>query len=92
MEPDTTDLTVRGLRSVLEAFAQRALLDDHYRAHPTSRSDLVEVSLAAAAIDGHPLADRPDLVRRAAEGVRSLVADPTPDDVLAYAAGLAAAA
>lgn len=92
LAPSTTDLTVRGLRSVLEAFAQRAVLDAHYRAHPEARPDLVEVSLATAAIDGHPLADRPDLVRRAAEGVRSLTTDPTPDDVLAYAAGLAAAA
>ena len=88
----TTDLTVRGLRSVLEALAQRAVLDEHYRTHPAARPDLVEISLAAAAIDGHPLAERPDLVRRAAEGVRSLVPNPTPDDVLAYAAGLAAAA
>lgn len=92
LAPSTTDLTVRGLRSVLEAFAQRAVLDAHYHAHPEARPDLVEVSLATAAIDGHPLADRPDLVRRAAEGVHSLTADPTPDDVLAYAAGLAAAA
>lgn len=92
LAPSTTDLTVRGLRSVLDAFAQRAVLDAHYEAHPAARPDLVEVALAAAAIDGHPLADRPDLVRRAAEGVRGLTLEPTPDDVLAYAAGLAAAA
>jgi len=88
----TTDLTVQGVRAALEAFAQRALLDEHYRAHPDARPDLAEIALATAAIDGHPLADRPDLVRRAADGVRGVKDDPTPDDVLVYAAGLAAAA
>lgn len=92
LAPSTTDLTVRGLRSVLEAFAQRAVLDEHYLAYPEARPDLAEISLAAAAIDGHPLADQPDLIRRAAEGIRDFVPDPTSDDVLAYAAGLAAAA
>ena len=92
LTPSTIELSVRGLRAVLEAFAQRAVLDAHYQAHPAARLDVAEVALAAAAIDGHPLAHRPDLVRRAAEGVRDLILDPTPDDVLAYAAGLAAAA
>lgn len=30
----TTELTVRGLRDALEAFAHRAVLDAHYRSHP----------------------------------------------------------
>lgn len=88
----TTDLTMQGLRAVLETFAQRVVLEAHYREHPEARPDLAEVALAAAMIDGHPLAGRPDLVRRAADGVHSLKDEPTPDDVLAYAAGLAAAA
>jgi len=88
----TTELTVRGLRDTLEAFAQRAVLDAHYRAYPTARPDLAEVALAAAEIDGSPLAARPELIRRAAEAVRSLKDDPDPDDVLLYAAGLADAA
>lgn len=88
----TTDLTVHGLRGVLEAFVQRALLDDHYRAYPDARPDLADIALAAAAIDGHPLADRPELIRRAAQDVGGVKDDPTPDDVLIYAAGLAAAA
>ncbi|HVF75100.1 MAG TPA: hypothetical protein VM938_08625 [Acidimicrobiales bacterium] len=87
----TTELTVRGLRDALEAFAQRAVLDAHYRAHPDARPDLEEVALATAAIDGSPLADRPDLVRRAVVEVHALKDDPTPDDVLLYAAGLGAA-
>ena len=88
----TTELTVKGLRDRLEAFAQRAVLDAHYRAYPAARPDLAEVALAAAEIDGNPLAERPELIRRAASAVRNLRADPDPDDVLLYAAGLADAA
>jgi hypothetical protein len=88
----TTELTVRGLREVLEAFAQRVVLDAHYKEHPEARPDLAEVALAAAEIDGSPLAARPDLVRRAAAEIGAVKDDPTPDDVLVYAAGLAAVA
>jgi hypothetical protein len=88
----TTELTVKGLRDTLEAFAQRAVLDAHYRAYPLARPDLADVALAAAEIDGNPLADRPELIRRAADAVRSLKDNPEPDDVLLYAAGLADAA
>lgn len=88
----TSELTVRGLRDTLEAFTQRAVLDAHYGAHPEARPDLAEVALAAAEIDGNPLADRPDLIRRAAREIRAIKDDPVPDDVLLYAAGLAAAA
>jgi hypothetical protein len=88
----TTELTVRALRDTLEAFAQQAVLDAHYAAHPELRPDLAEVALAAAELDGNPLANRPDLVRRAAAEVGSIKDDPDADDVLLYAAGLAAAA
>lgn len=88
----TTELTIRGLRDALEAFAQRAVLDAHYRAHPHARPDLAEVALASAEIDGNPLAERPELVRRAAVEVRALKDDPSSDDVLMYAAGLSAVA
>jgi len=88
----TTALTVRGLRDVLEAVAQRALLDAHHRAHPQARPDLVEMALAAAEIDGNPLASRPELLHRAASEVSAIRNNPTADDVLLYAAGLAAAA
>ncbi len=87
----TTELTVRGLRDALEAFAQRAVLDTHYRSHPGARPDLAEIALSAAEIDGHPLAARPDLLRRAAAEVGLVKDNPDPDDVLLYAAGLAAA-
>jgi hypothetical protein len=87
----TTHLTVRGLRDLLEAVAQRALLDTHYGAHPLTRPNLAEIAQAAAEIDGNPLAERPDLLRRAASEVSAIRDNPTADDVLLYAAGLAAA-
>ncbi|MGH8905061.1 MAG: hypothetical protein ACRD0K_00705 [Egibacteraceae bacterium] len=53
--------------------------------------DGVGVALAAAQIDGSPLANRPDLLRRAATEIGAVKDDATPDDVIIYAAGLAAA-
>lgn len=88
----TTEITVAGLRDRLEAFAQRAVLDEHYREHPSARPSLAEVALAAAEIDASPLAGKPELVQRAAEDVSAFRDAPTADDVLLYAAGLAAAA
>jgi len=88
----TAEFTVQGMRAVLEAFAQRAALDAHYAAHPDTRPDLAEIALATAELDDHPIASHPQLIRRAADGVQHIKDDPTPDDVLVYAAGLAAAA
>ncbi len=88
----TTELTVRGLRDLLEAAAQRAVLDAHYEAHPEARPDLAEIALATAQLDGHPLEQQPELVRRAAAEIVAVIDDPTPDEVLSYAAGLTAAA
>lgn len=88
----TTELTVRGLREALEAVAQRQILDAHYRRHPEARPDLAEIALVAAQLDGHPLATRPELIRRAATEIMSFTDDPSPDDVLSFAAGLASAA
>lgn len=87
----TTELTVRGLRDALDAFAQRAVLDAHYRSHPDARPDLAEIALATAQLDGNPLAQQPELIRRAAVDVTAMKDEPTPDEVLLYAAGLAAA-
>ncbi len=87
----TTELTVRGLREVLESLVQRAVLDAHYQRFPGARPDLAEIALVAAELDGHPLAARPDLVRRAAVEIILITEDPSPDEVLSYAAGLAAA-
>jgi hypothetical protein len=87
----TTDLTVDSLRHKLEAFADLALLEAHYTKHPSARPDLAEVALAMAELDGNPLAERPDLLRRAATDIVGIKPDADADDVLLYAAGLAAA-
>ena len=55
----TTELTVRGLRDLLAAAAQRAVLDAHYEAHPGARPDLAEIALAAAQLDGGGGLNRP---------------------------------
>lgn len=88
----TSELTTRGLRAELELAARRAVLDAHYEQYPHARPDLGEVAQMAAELNGHPIAARPDLIGRAAVELRDLVEDPSPDEVLAYAAGLAAAA
>jgi len=87
-----TELTIAGLRHALDAVAQRALLDAHYAQYPDAKPSLAEIALAAAELDGNPLAAQPALIRRAAEQVATLLPDPDADDVLLFAAGLAAAA
>jgi hypothetical protein len=89
--PSVTEVTVRGLRSELEAVANRVVLDQHYREHPDARPERWEIALATAEISGHPLAAQPQMIRRAADELARIVDDPTPDEVLAYASGLAAA-
>ncbi|MHB1584326.1 MAG: hypothetical protein ACYCU7_13810 [Acidimicrobiales bacterium] len=88
----TSELTVRGLRDVLGAFAQRRLLDAHYRTHPEAKPDLAEIALALAELDGRPLAEQPELIRRAAQEVVAVKPSADADDVLLYAAALATAA
>jgi hypothetical protein len=84
-----TELTVRGLRDKLDAIAQRVALDEHYGEHPEARPTLAEVALATAELDGNPLKDRPDLIERSAASMLALKKEPSPDDVLHYAAGYA---
>jgi hypothetical protein len=86
-----TELTVRGLRDRLDAITQRAALDEHYQEYPEARPTLAEVALATAQLDGDPLKDHPELIERAATELLAKMNDPTPDQVLAYAGGLASA-
>jgi hypothetical protein len=88
LDANANDATVQALRDRLEAFAQRRALDAHYAAHPGVRPSLAEIALAAAELDGDPLAEEPALIRRAAKEVVVLRPGATPDDVLVYAAGL----
>ncbi|MDP9073284.1 MAG: hypothetical protein M3N98_03745 [Actinomycetota bacterium] len=85
---DATDATVQALRDRLEAFAQRRALDAHYTAHPEARASLPELALAAAELDGDPLAAEPAFIHRAAKEIVAFRPGATADDVLVYAAGL----
>ena len=92
LDATSNDVAVRALRERIEAFAQRLALDAHYAAHPHARPSLAAMALAAARLDGDPLADQPDLLARSAREVAALRPAPSADDVLLYAAALARAA
>jgi hypothetical protein len=75
-------------RAALEAFAQRAALDEHYALHPESRPALDDVAHALAVLDHSPLADRRDLIAQAAVEVVAAKPSADGDDVLLWAASL----
>lgn len=83
--PSATALTADALRSRLEAVVLQAALDSHYREHPKARPSLADLAVAAAELDGHPLAARPEVLRRAAAEVVELHPDADADDVLLWA-------
>jgi hypothetical protein len=63
----------------------QSALDDHYARYQEARPDLGELALAAAEIDGHPLAAEPERLRSAAAEVAARHPAATPDDVLLWA-------
>lgn len=81
----TTALTADALRSRLEAIVLQAALDAHYRENPRARPTLGDLAVAAAELDGHPLAAHVDLLRRAAVDVSQRHPDADADDVLLWA-------
>jgi hypothetical protein len=83
--PSATALTTMALRAALEAAVMRAALDEHYAQHPEARPDLADVAIAAAELDGNPMAADPDRIRRAAAEIRAAHPDPEPEDVLLWA-------
>lgn len=89
--PSTTSLMAAALRTMLEAVVVQAALDAHYEQHPSARPDLAELALAAAELDGHPLAGRPELLRQAAEEVARTHPGASADEVLLWAEALAGA-
>ena len=89
LDATANDAAVAALRDRLDTFAQRLALDAHYDAHPSVRPSLADQALAAARLDGDPLADQPDLLTRAADEVAALRPNPSADDVLLYASALA---
>ena len=80
MAPSATALTTMALRAALEAAVMRAALDDHYAQHPEARPDLADIAIAAAEIDGSPLAADPERIRRAAAEIAATHPDPEPED------------
>lgn len=90
--PSTTALTADALRSRLEAILVQAALDNHYRENPKARPSLADLAVAAAELDGHPLASRPDVLRRAAAAIVRSHPHADADDVLLWAEAQAAVA
>jgi hypothetical protein len=83
--PSTTALTTAALRATLEAVVMQAVLDDHCERHPQARPDLGDLAVAAAEIDGHPLAAQPERLRHAATEIAAKHPDASPDDVMLWA-------
>ena len=81
----TTSLTVTALRATLEAAVMQAALDAHYDAHPESRPNLGDLAVAAAELDGHPLASDPGLLRQAAAEIVERRPAASAEDVLLWA-------
>lgn len=83
--PSTTALTTAALRSTLEAVVMQAALEQHYLEHPQTRPSLADRAVAAAELDGHPLARKPAMLRRAATQIMRVRPDADADDVLLWA-------
>jgi hypothetical protein len=83
--PSATALTTLALRATLESVVMQAALDDHYDQHPEAQPDLADLAVAAAELDGHPLAAEPERLRRAAAEIVAGHPDAGPDEVLLWA-------
>jgi len=83
--PSTTALTSAALRAALEAVVMQAVLNEHYERHPGARPDLGDLAIAAAELDGHPLAAEPERIRQAAAEISARHPDADPEDVLLWA-------
>jgi hypothetical protein len=81
----TTALTAAALKGRLEAAVMQAVLDDHIRQYPEARPSLGDLAVAAAELDGHPLAGEPARIRQAALEVEARHPDAEPEDVLLWA-------
>lgn len=90
--PSTTALTTDALRRRLEAIVIEAALVAHYDRYPAARPSLAELAIAAAELDGNPLAAHPDLIREAATAILDRRPGADADDVLIWAEARAASA
>ena len=80
-----TALTITALQASIEGALMQAALDDHYERYPESRPDLGDLAIAAAELDGNPLASQPDLIRQAAAEISARRLSPEPEDVILWA-------
>jgi hypothetical protein len=83
--PSATALTTAALRATLEAVVMQAALDEHYEQYPQARPDLGDLAIAAAELDGHPLAGQPERLRQAAAENARNHPEASSDDVLLWA-------
>jgi hypothetical protein len=81
----TTALTAAALRARLEAIVMQAALDDHYVRNPDARPSLGDLAVAAAELDGHPLAAQPEKLHQAAAEIVETHPDARPEDVVLWA-------
>ena len=80
-----TALTAAALRATLEAVVMQAVLDDHYEQYPQARPSLGDLTVAAAELDGHPMASKPGLLHQAAAEIIEQHPDASADEVLLWA-------
>jgi hypothetical protein len=90
--PSATALTTAALRATLEAVVMQAVLDEHYRQHGQARPSLADLAVAAAEIDGHPLAAEPERLRQAAAEISGRRPGASADEVVLWAEARAFAA
>ena len=88
MAPTANDATNQALRASLDVFALNLALEEHFAAHPQARPSLHEIAQALAVVDRSPLAERPDLLRRAEKDVLKHRPDADAEDVLLWALSL----
>jgi hypothetical protein len=83
--PSTTVLAANALRTLLEGVVVEAAIERHFEEYPELRPTLADLAIAAAEVDGHPLARQPELIRQAAAEIEPRHPDAYPEDVLLWA-------
>jgi hypothetical protein len=86
--PSATVLAANALRTMLEGVVMTAVLERHFEDYPELRPTLADLAIAAAELDGNPLAQQPELIHRAAAEVQRRHPDAYPEDVLLWAEAL----
>jgi hypothetical protein len=83
--PSATVVTANALRTFLEGTVVLAALDLHFEKYPQARPSLADLAIAAAEIEGSPLAQQPELLRRSAAEIQRRHPQAEPEDVLLWA-------